>query len=129
MLKKLTEQELQKLIEAAQGESHPGDDPDMNEAERWVLATGVKAGDTRVESYHVWYTYRKWTPKPLTLVQFTQQFSKIFPTQKGTTGKYYNLDPAPFDFSMDTKFKMNKELRERRARHKNVRAKKANQKK
>ena len=107
--------ELQKLIDAANA---PGETAELNEAERFIVSCGIKAGTTPIQAIYIWYKYVAWAEKPIRQPLFFHQFRKIFPRQRIGIHRRYKLDPSSFDLSEENKFVINKKLRDIREKRK-----------
>lgn len=121
---RLDEEQLRKLLELAQSEASPEDSQALNEAERFAISVGIVAGETRVPPFVIWAKYKEWTNKPMSRKHFFRQFSKLFPRVRWGEGKFYFLDPAPFDLSQEAIFALREQIRDEK---RNERRKKENQ--
>lgn len=106
--------ELEELLKLAEGSPNP-EEKELNEVERWVIAAGIKEGSEKVSNSLLYYTYCEWAEKPIVKYQFSQQFKKLF-KQHLDGERFYLLDPAPFDLSRDTYFKIRRNMRDARKR-------------
>jgi hypothetical protein len=111
----VSDPDLEELLKLAESAQNP-EEKDLNEAERWVVAAGIKAGSERISNALLYYTYCEWAERPIVKYQFTRQFKKLF-KQHLDGERFYLLDPAPFDLSRDTYFKIRRNMRDARKRN------------
>lgn len=84
----------------------------QNEAELFVAALGIKAGNTKIINPQIWYVYNKWTDKPIIRDTFFKQFKKLFKFGRNESYRYFYLDPTPFDLSKEEYFRVKAFLRQ-----------------
>lgn len=109
----MSDEELEKLIALAK--SGEGTAEPVSDVEEFVLAKGIKEGDTKIIPYQVWMEYVKWARKPVGRRIFFRQFRKLFKPHRWGTKRFYKLDPSAFDMSKDAYWKMRAAIREERA--------------
>lgn len=122
------DKELEELLRIAS--SSPEEVEPLNEAEKFVFSLGIKPGNTRITTSHVYYTYKQWTKDPpLSKRTFLQQFRKLFKQKRTKSIRFYKLSPEPFDMSDETYYLVRAEVRQERIANGQFRPKEKDEKK
>lgn len=109
----MSNEDLEKLLALARSES--GSAETVNAVEEFVIAKGIKEGDTKIIPYQVWTEYVKWARKPIPKRTFFTEFKKLFKQRRWGDKRFYTLNPEPFDLSKDAYWKLRAVIREERA--------------
>ena len=112
----MSDEELEKLLALASGEE--GAAEPVGPVEEFVLAKGIKEGDTKVIPYQVWTEYVKWARQPIGRRTFFREFKKLFKQYRWGEKRFYKLNSEPFDWSEDAYWKLRAAIRESRANRK-----------
>lgn len=115
---KRSKEELDDLLKLVESEPNAPTEKEYSDVEQFIYELNIRAGETAIPLYLVFYTYQNWSrqSKPLTKVQFGKEFRKFFTQHhlgvKAAAVGYY-LDPTPFDMSLDAYWKIQKIKRQK----------------
>ena len=128
LFRSLSKEELAHLIALAQSKPSKDEPTDLSSVEQWIISANIKPGDHCIKPYQLWYVYESWAQYPINKREFFREFKRVFKGERkrNSDTTFYLVDPAPFDLSLDTHFKMLARRREERDnRRKSRDAKKA----
>lgn len=117
--KKPEELSEDELISLALSRKGPVDMGKLTEASKFIYDLQIKNGDTPVPLTVIYYTYKLWKGfdnKKQNRNQFFRDFGKYFTQYRGTGGRYYLLNPEPFDMSEEMYWESRNDLKREQSR-------------
>lgn len=92
-------EDVDKLIELALQEPKK-DELALNDVDRWLIASGIKAGNHAIPPKKLYALYKLWAPKPIKYLTFCKQLRKHFQKKYFYVRVYYLVDGSTVDFPL-----------------------------
>lgn len=88
---------IDNLIKLAKSQPIPTEDTNLNEAERFCHAFGVKQGVWHIRAEYIYNLYKEWAITPLTKRQFFRQFAILLISTKKDNRVVYKLNQSFYE--------------------------------
>lgn len=111
----LSDKELEELLKIAS--STPSSKArKTTSVDTFISKFQIKSGTSKIPNHIIYYKYCMWKKTNRESKNwFFRSFSSNFESGRGPNGRYYLLDPEPFDLSMEYHFKARAFLRKQRS--------------